>query len=220
MKNIPFEKIRLGQSDLRVTPICLGTMTFGEQVDEPTSHAVLSRSLERGVDFIDTAEMYSVPTRQETYSVTESIIGRWFAANPGVRQKLTLATKVAGPSRGMPWVREGTGMAAADIVASCNASLKRLQTDVIDLYQIHWPERNTPLFGQIYFRPDQRAHADVDSRAVGSTRRPGEGRQGSLYRPVERNAVRRARVRPPGRAAFTAAHRDRAERIQPDQSRT
>ncbi len=153
MKNIPFEKVRLGQSDLRVTPICLGTMTFGEQVDEPTSHAVLSRSLERGIDFIDTAEMYSVPTRQETYSVTESIIGRWFAANPGARQKLTLATKVAGPSRGMPWVREGTGMAAADIVASCNASLKRMQTDVIDLYQIHWPERNTPLFGQIYFDP-------------------------------------------------------------------
>ncbi|CAN5749213.1 hypothetical protein BH11PSE13_BH11PSE13_05450 [soil metagenome] len=153
MKNIPFEKVRLGQSDLRVTPICLGTMTFGEQVDEPTSHAVLSRSLERGVDFIDTAEMYSVPTRQETYSVTESIIGRWFAANPGARQKLTLATKVAGPSRGMPWVREGAGMTAADIVASCNASLKRLQTDVIDLYQIHWPERNTPLFGQIYFDP-------------------------------------------------------------------
>ena len=153
MKNIPFEKVRLGQSDLRVTPICLGTMTFGEQVDEPTSHAVLSRSLERGIDFIDTAEMYSVPTRQETYSVTESIIGRWFAANPGARQKLTLATKVAGPSRGMPWVREGTGMTATDIVASCNASLKRMQTDVIDLYQIHWPERNTPLFGQIYFDP-------------------------------------------------------------------
>ena len=145
--------VRLGHSDLLVTPICLGTMTFGEQVDEPTAHAVLSRSLERGVNFVDTAEMYSVPTRKETYGATETIIGNWFAKNPGTRQKLVLATKVAGPSRGMPWVREGTGMTAADIVASCNASLKRLQTDVIDLYQIHWPERHVPAFGQLYYDP-------------------------------------------------------------------
>jgi len=147
------KKIQLGQSDLHVTPICLGTMTFGEQVDEPTSHAILSRSLERGVDFIDTAEMYSVPTRQETFSVTETIIGNWFAANPGARQKITLATKVAGPSRGMPWVRAGSGMTPEDIEASCNASLKRLKTDVIDLYQIHWPERHVPAFGNIYYDP-------------------------------------------------------------------
>lgn len=147
------KKIQLGQSDLRVTPICLGTMTFGEQVDEPTSHAILSRSLERGVDFIDTAEMYSVPARKETYSLTETIIGHWFAANPGARQKITLATKVAGPSRGMPWVREGSGMTPEDIEASCNASLKRLKTDVIDLYQIHWPERHVPAFGSIYYDP-------------------------------------------------------------------
>src|ERR1700754_4569530 len=120
------QKIQLGQSDLHVTPICLGTMTFGEQVDEPTAHAILSRSLERGVDFIDTADMYSVPTRKETYSVTETIIGNWFAANPGARQKLVLATKVAGPLRNTPWVREGVGMTADDIVASCDASLKRL----------------------------------------------------------------------------------------------
>ncbi|WP_431129083.1 aldo/keto reductase [Variovorax paradoxus] len=147
------KKIQLGQSDLHVTPICLGTMTFGEQVDEPTSHAILSRSLERGVDFIDTAEMYSVPTRKETFSVTETIIGNWFAANPGARQKITLATKVAGPSRGMPWVRAGSGMTPEDIEASCNASLKRLKTDVIDLYQIHWPERHVPAFGNIYYDP-------------------------------------------------------------------
>ena len=148
-----FPRVQLGQSDLHVTPICLGTMTFGEQVDEPTAHAVLSRSLARGIDFIDTAEMYAVPTRKETFGATETIIGNWFARNPGVRRKITLATKVAGPSRGMPWVRAGSGMTAADIVASCNASLKRLQTDVIDLYQIHWPERYTPSFGQMYFDP-------------------------------------------------------------------
>ena len=147
------QRIRLGQSDLHVTPICLGTMTFGEQVDSPTAHAILDRSLERGVDFIDTAEMYAVPARRETFGATETIIGEWFAARPGVRQKVTLATKVAGPSRGMDWVREGKGMTAADIAASCDASLKRLKTDVIDLYQIHWPERHVPAFGNMYYDP-------------------------------------------------------------------
>jgi aryl-alcohol dehydrogenase-like predicted oxidoreductase len=152
-------KVQLGRSDLQVTPICLGTMTFGEQVDEVTSHAVLDRALERGINFIDTAEMYSVPARQETYGRTETFIGNWFAKHPGARDKLVLATKVAGPSRGMPWVRAGDGMTAKDIVASCEASLKRLQTDVIDLYQIHWPERNVPMFGGIYYDPaKERTH--------------------------------------------------------------
>ena len=148
MKTIP-----LGHSDLHVTPICLGTMTFGEQVAEADAHAILSRSLERGVNFIDTAEMYAVPARADTCGATETIIGNWFAKNPGARQKLVLATKVAGPSRGMPWIRQGTGMTAADIVASCEGSLRRLQTDVIDLYQIHWPERHVPAFGTKYYDP-------------------------------------------------------------------
>ena len=148
MKTIP-----LGRSDLHVTPVCLGTMTFGEQVAEADAHAILSRSLERGVNFIDTAEMYAVPARADTCGATETIIGRWFAKNPGARQKLVLATKVAGPSRGMPWIRQGAGMTAADIVASCEGSLRRLQTDVIDLYQIHWPERHVPAFGTKYYDP-------------------------------------------------------------------
>ena len=147
------QKVQLGQSDLHVTPICLGTMTFGEQVDQATAHAILDRSLERGVNFIDTAEMYAVPARAETFGATETIIGNWFEKNPGARGKLVLATKVAGPSRGMPWVREGGGLTAADIAASCEGSLKRLRTDVIDLYQIHWPERNVPMFGQMYYDP-------------------------------------------------------------------
>lgn len=147
------QHITLGQSDLRVTPICLGTMTFGEQVNEADSHAILSHSLARGVNFIDTAEMYSVPARAETFGATETIIGNWFAKNPGARQKLVLATKVAGPSRGMPWVREGKGMTSADIIASCEGSLRRLQTDVIDLYQIHWTERHVPAFGTLYYDP-------------------------------------------------------------------
>ena len=148
MKTIP-----LGQSDLLVTPICLGTMTFGEQVAEQDAHRILDRSLERGVNFIDTAEMYAVPARAETFGATEAIIGNWFAQRPGVRGKVVLASKVADPTRGMPWVRAGQGMTAADIVASCEASLRRLQTDVIDLYQIHWPERHVPAFGMRYYDP-------------------------------------------------------------------
>lgn len=145
--------VTLGRSDLRVSPICLGTMTFGEQVDEATAHAILDRALERGIDFLDTAEMYSVPARVETYGATETIIGRWFEKRPGARARVTLASKVAGPSRAMPWVREGRGMTPQDIRASCEGSLKRLKTDVIDLYQIHWPERHVPAFGEIYYDP-------------------------------------------------------------------
>ena len=146
-------KVFLGQSDLQVTPICLGTMTFGEQVNEADAHAILDRAVERGLNFLDTAEMYAVPPRAETFGATETIIGRWLAQRPGLRQKLVLATKVAGPSRGMPWVRAGAGLTAADIFASCEASLRRLQTDVIDLYQIHWPERHVPMFGAMYYDP-------------------------------------------------------------------
>jgi aryl-alcohol dehydrogenase-like predicted oxidoreductase len=145
--------ITLGQSELRVPNVCLGTMTFGEQVDEPTSHAILDRALDLGVNFIDTAEMYAVPARRETSGATETIIGNWFAANPGRRQQVVLATKVAGPSRGTPWIREGEGMTGQDILNSCEGSLRRLQTDVIDLYQIHWPERHVPMFGNLYYDP-------------------------------------------------------------------
>jgi aryl-alcohol dehydrogenase-like predicted oxidoreductase len=146
--------IRLGSSPLQVTPICLGTMTFGEQVDEATSHAILDRAVERGVNFIDTAEMYSVPTRAPTYGATETIIGNWMAQRPGVRKSIVLASKVAGPSRGTPWLRGGrTNLTRQDIVESCDASLKRLKTDVIDLYQLHWPARHVPAFGSIYFDP-------------------------------------------------------------------
>lgn len=149
------KKIALGHSDLQVTSVCLGTMTFGEQVPQNTAHDILSRSLDLGINFIDTAEMYAVPARQETFGATETIIGNWFEKNPGVRQKTVLASKVAGPSRGMPWIREGSGMTAQDILNACDASLKRLKTDVIDLYQIHWPERHVPSFGAMYFDPSK-----------------------------------------------------------------
>lgn len=146
--------VPLGQSALSVPPICLGTMTFGEQVSQDAAHAILNRALAQGVTFLDTAEMYAVPAKADTCGATETIIGHWFAKHPGVRQQVTLATKVAGPSRGMPWIRgDNSGLTRAEILAACDGSLKRLQTEVIDLYQIHWPARNTPAFGVLYFDP-------------------------------------------------------------------
>lgn len=146
--------VQLGQSDLHVPPICLGTMTFGEQVDEPTAFAIMDHAVERGVTFFDTAEMYAVPPRAETFNATEKIMGHWLAQRPGMREKLVIATKVAGPSRGMPWIRGGKGdLTAHDIIEACDGSLKRLGTDVIDLYQIHWPTRAVPMFGALYYNP-------------------------------------------------------------------
>jgi aryl-alcohol dehydrogenase-like predicted oxidoreductase len=152
MNKLNAPKKPLGQSELLVHPICLGTMTFGEQVSERDAHSIMARSLERGVDFMDTAEMYSVPTKAATFNATEKIIGNYFAANPGVRSQWTLATKVAGPARGMDWVRGGSlNVTPEQMTQACEDSLKRLQTDVIDLYQIHWPLRHVPAFGTQYF---------------------------------------------------------------------
>ncbi|MGC4364974.1 aldo/keto reductase [Hydrogenophaga sp. R2] len=158
--------IPLGQSPLRASPICLGTMTFGEQVAEADAHRILDRAVERGIDFLDAAEMYPVPARAETCGATETIIGRWLASRPGMRQRIVLATKVAGPSRGMPWIRgDQSGLTKAEIVAACDGSLRRLQTEVIDLYQLHWPARNVPVFGNLYFDPSKdRACAAIDEQ--------------------------------------------------------
>lgn len=158
--------ITLGQSPLRASPICLGTMTFGEQVAEADAHRILDRAVERGIDFLDAAEMYPVPARAETCGATETIIGRWLAERPGMRQRIVLATKVAGPSRGMPWIRgDQSGLTRAEIIAACDSSLKRLQTEVIDLYQLHWPARNVPVFGNLYFDPSKdRACAAIDEQ--------------------------------------------------------
>ena len=154
MTTTPIPTTALGTSDLQVSRICLGTMTFGEQVDEPTAHAILDRALECGINFIDTAEMYAVPARRETYGATEAIIGRWYAARPGARGRTVLATKVAGPSRGMDWVHGGSdNLQPAEILKACDDSLRRLQTETIDLYQIHWPNRNVPVFGAVYLDP-------------------------------------------------------------------
>ncbi len=146
--------ITLGPSDLQVSPICLGTMTFGEQVGQAQAHDILDHALARGINFIDCAEMYSVPARRETFGATETIIGHWFAKNPAARRQVVLATKVAGPSRNMDWIRNGASdLKPEHIVQACNDSLKRLQSDAIDLYQIHWPNRNAAIFDGLYFDP-------------------------------------------------------------------
>jgi aryl-alcohol dehydrogenase-like predicted oxidoreductase len=143
----------LGDSDLSVSHIGLGTMTFGEQNSECESFALLDHAVVAGINFIDTAEMYPVYPKAETYGASECIIGRWLNKT-GNRDKLVIATKVAGPSRSLIWIRNGAlNVTGADIIAACDASLKRLQTDYIDLYQIHWPNRKAPIFGQLYFDP-------------------------------------------------------------------
>lgn len=148
------ERVTLGQSDLQVSRIGLGTMTFGEQVDEAGSHALLDRAVGAGINLLDIAEMYPVPARADTFGHTEAIIGRWLQARPGLRQQLVVATKVAGPSRGYDWIRQGSpDLTGAQILQACEDSLRRLQVETIDLYQIHWPARHVPMFGGLYFDP-------------------------------------------------------------------
>ncbi len=135
----------LPNTKIKVSKICLGTMTFGEQNSEKDGHEQLDFAIDRGVNFVDTAEMYSVPGRKETQGSTEKIIGSWIAK--GNRDKIILATKVAGPSRGLRYIREDLGFSRRAITEALENSLKRLQTDYVDLYQLHWPERKTNCFG-------------------------------------------------------------------------
>jgi aryl-alcohol dehydrogenase-like predicted oxidoreductase len=144
----------LGRTDLKVSVIGLGTMTWGEQNTETEGHAQIDYALDHGVNLIDTAEMYSVPPHAETYGSTERIIGSWLRKS-GKRGKVVLCTKVAGPGRalGVNYVRGGdNSLDRKNILAAVEASLKRLQTDYIDLYQLHWPDRNTNFFGSLGYR--------------------------------------------------------------------
>lgn len=145
----------LGNSDLRVSRICLGTMTYGEQNTEQEGHQQLDYAVEHGVNFIDTAELYAIPPKAETYGATEKVIGSWLKKR-GRRDDIVLASKIAGP--GSDWVahiRGGqTRFDANTINQALNNSLDRLQTDYLDLYQLHWPERETNYFGQLGFEAD------------------------------------------------------------------
>lgn len=136
---------KLGSSDLNISRICLGTMTWGQQNTESDAHAQMDYALTRGINFFDTAELYSVPTEPRLFGRTEEIIGTWFGKRKK-RDDVILASKVAGP--GLGYVRGGTALNRAQIEQALDESLKRLQTDYIDLYQLHWPHRATPHFGR------------------------------------------------------------------------
>ena len=148
------KKNNLGKTEILVSEICLGTMTWGQQNNEKEAHDQLSYASERGINFIDTAEMYSVPPKEETYGLTEKYIGSWLKNQD--RSKIILATKVAGRTSNVPsgppgldWIRQGPRLNEKHIFQAIENSLKRLNTEYIDLYQIHWPERTVNSFGQL-----------------------------------------------------------------------
>jgi len=146
--------IELGNSGLSVSSVCLGTMTFGQQNSEQEAHQQLDYALERGINFIDTAEMYPVPPRAETCHRTEQYVGTWLKRQ--ARDQVVVATKAAGPGRSMNWIREGNlPFTSTNLQQALEGSLRRLQTDYVDLYQLHWPDRNVPVFGQYHFDPDK-----------------------------------------------------------------
>ena len=150
---------RLSDSKLEVTDFCLGTMTWGAQNSEAEGHAQIDWALANGINFIDTAEMYPVPPKKETQGRTETIVGTWLGRNRGKRERIVLASKIAGPGR-RDWIRNGeTHVSKKTIPWAIDDSLKRLQTDFIDLYQIHWPERYVPGFGAWQYDPSKEREA-------------------------------------------------------------
>lgn len=144
----------LGRSDIKVSELSIGTMTFGEQNTQAECDAIMDMALDYGVNFVDTAEMYAVPIKAETYGHTETMLGNWMKAR-GNRDQIVLATKVAGPSDNINWIRDGNHrLDRQNIIDAAEASLQRLQSDVIDLYQVHWPDRNTNTFGDLGYVHD------------------------------------------------------------------
>ncbi|MFZ5722336.1 MAG: NADP(H)-dependent aldo-keto reductase [Pseudomonadota bacterium] len=149
------EMRELGTTGIRVSSLCLGTMTWGEQNTRDDGFAQMDLAVEQGINFFDTAEMYAVPPTARTYGTTETIIGQWFAARPGRRQGIVLASKVVGQGDWLPHIRDGKPrLNRQHITAAIEGSLQRLQTDWLDLYQLHWPDRNTNYFGKLGYRHD------------------------------------------------------------------
>ena len=142
----------LPNTDIQVSKICLGTMTFGQQNTEKEAHEQLNYAVSNGVNFVDTAEMYSVPGRKETQGSTERFLGTWLKNN---RDKVVLATKIAGPNKVFSYIREELNFSKVSIKSAIESSLTRLQTDYIDLYQLHWPERKTNIFGIRNYKHDE-----------------------------------------------------------------
>ena len=157
---------KLGSSEIKVSEVCLGSMTWGVQNNQSDANQQIEQAISRGVNFIDTAELYPVPPTGEKYGDTEQIIGNYLSANKQKRTDIVLATKIAG--NGLPWIRESADIDGDAIIKSVDASLKRLQTDYIDLYQLHWPNRTSPHFSK--HRPNAVKFSDSDnSKLVGSS---------------------------------------------------
>ncbi len=143
---------QLGKTDLKVSEICLGSMTWGEQNSAEEAFSQIEYALDHGINFLDTAELYAIPPKAETCGRTEEIIGEWFNKT-GRRHEIILASKVCGPTGWCPHIRHGKArLNEQNIISACEASLKRLKTDYIDLYQTHWPDRNTNFFGQLGYQ--------------------------------------------------------------------
>ena len=149
---------QLGRSGIQVSRLCLGSMTWGEQNSEAEAHAQLDYAIASGINFIDTAELYPVPPRAETQGRTEVILGNWLAKHRKDRDKLVIATKICAAADWIPYLRNGNNrLDRNNIEAALHASLERLQTDYVDLYQVHWPERDTNYFGKLgyYHAPEK-----------------------------------------------------------------
>ena len=154
---------KLGNTDLKVSTICLGTMTWGEQNNQKEAFEQMDYAISQGINFFDTAEMYAVPGTEKTFGKTETIIGNWFKERNN-RKKVILATKISGP--GLSWIRGGGLQYTKENISSALlGSLERLQTDYIDLYQLHWPERNTNYFGKLGYKhkTEEREWNDFES---------------------------------------------------------
>ncbi|MDG5498233.1 NADP(H)-dependent aldo-keto reductase [Marinobacter sp. BGYM27] len=148
------QKRKLGRTDIDVSLICLGTMTWGQQNSESEAFSQLDCATSAGINFIDAAEMYPVPPKAETQGLTETYLGNWLARR-GRRDDLVIASKVAGPGNGLTYLRNGPRLTREHIRDAVESSLKRLQTDYIDLYQVHWPDRSTNFFGQLGYRHNE-----------------------------------------------------------------
>lgn len=155
----------LGRSGIEVSAICLGTMTWGEQNTRDEGFAQMDYAIDHGITFWDTAEMYSAPPREETFGRTEEILGEWLASRGG-RERIVLASKVVGPASRFAYIRDGhPRLDRANIEAALEASLRRLKTDYLDLYQLHWPDRSTNFFGKLGYQHD----ADEEATPVEET---------------------------------------------------
>jgi aryl-alcohol dehydrogenase-like predicted oxidoreductase len=157
----------LGNTGMEVSRLCLGTMTFGEQNSEAEAHEQLDRAIALGINFIDTAEMYPVPPKAETQGLTETYIGSWLKRR-GRRDDVIIATKAAGP--GLDHIRDGPRLTRDHLQRAIDASLSRLQTDHVDLYQLHWPDRNTNFFGRLGYVHDDKEDATPLEETLGTLR--------------------------------------------------